>query len=147
MYERIQTRLVFKEVGRPLESYADSIELILVVAGALLGVYLLPALTIGPYCGIAHEEAWEKAGVLHRDVSLGNILIDTAEVPGIPNGFLNDWDRCKYKEELEDGVGPSPQTGVSVSANVLYGETYEITLLLGHVGVRICAIPEVSEEA
>lgn len=36
--ERIQTRLVLKEVGRPLESYEDSIEMILVITQALKGM-------------------------------------------------------------------------------------------------------------
>lgn len=35
--ERIQTRLVLKEVGRPLETYSDSIELIQVTTHALIG--------------------------------------------------------------------------------------------------------------
>lgn len=36
--ERIQTRLVLKEVGRPLETYKDSVELIIVTIHALIGV-------------------------------------------------------------------------------------------------------------
>lgn len=35
--ERVQTRLALKEVGRPLETYKDSIELILLTAHALIG--------------------------------------------------------------------------------------------------------------
>ena len=38
--ERIHTRLVFKEVGRPLETYRDSIELILLIGQAILGAPL-----------------------------------------------------------------------------------------------------------
>ena len=36
--ERLQTRLVLKEVGRPLESYTDSIELISVVGDSVEGM-------------------------------------------------------------------------------------------------------------
>ena len=47
----------------------------------------------------AHEEAWKKAQVLHRDISLSNILIDIETGEGI----LNDWDLAKYKKHLESG--------------------------------------------
>ena len=50
----------------------------------------------------AHKAAWEEAGVLHRDVSPGNILI-TEDGEGI----LNDWDMCKYKEDV---VNPHSST-------------------------------------
>ena len=123
MHERIQTRLVLKEVGRPLESYADSIDLILVVNDALQGVCLHLALKNWLQFCIGHQEAWEKAGVLHRDVSIGNILIDTAADPSDPVGFLCDWDLCRYKEELETGVGPIQPAGVSVSISPFFGET------------------------
>ncbi|EKM52418.1 uncharacterized protein PHACADRAFT_198473 [Phanerochaete carnosa HHB-10118-sp] len=78
--KRVHTRFVTKEVGRPLEDYDNAIHLLEVVGMALL----------------AHKEAWEKAEILHRDVSVGNIMI------GIERGtaFLNDWDLCKYKEDL-----------------------------------------------
>lgn len=44
---------------------------------------------------IGHEQAWLDAGVLHQDISPGNIIIGQ-------NGhaMLVDWDLCKYKEEL-----------------------------------------------
>ncbi|KIP03556.1 hypothetical protein PHLGIDRAFT_121484, partial [Phlebiopsis gigantea 11061_1 CR5-6] len=79
MSERIQTRLVIKEVGRSLETYDASPELIIVTTDALLG----------------HQQAWEKAGVLHRDVSVGNILIDVASPEDDIHGFLTDWDLCQ----------------------------------------------------
>ena len=51
---------------------------------------------------LGHEAAWIKANILHRDVSPGNILIDD-RIPGQLKAFLNDWDLCKYKEDLEKG--------------------------------------------
>ena len=56
----------------------------------------------------AHKQAWENAHILHRDVSMGNILIDVKT----GNGFLNDWDLCKYREELG---GSSSQENRSVN--------------------------------
>ena len=39
---------------------------------------------------LAHKEAYEKAKILHRDISCGNILIDKNG-----RGLLIDWDMCK----------------------------------------------------
>ena len=65
----------------------------------------------------AHRQAWEKAQILHRDVSVGNIMIDV-ESPedDDPEGFLNDWDLCKY---VEDFSKPAAQpAGRSVSQSL-----------------------------
>ncbi|EKM57016.1 uncharacterized protein PHACADRAFT_254482 [Phanerochaete carnosa HHB-10118-sp] len=77
---RIHTRLVVEEVGKPLEAYADTVQ-------------LFEACT---YAVIGHMEAWNKAGILHRDVSANNIMINVRE----NEAFLNDWDLCKYKEDF-----------------------------------------------
>ena len=50
----------------------------------------------------AHAYAWEHAGVLHRDVSVGNILIKyDVDRNAIVGSMLCDWDLSKFKEELE----------------------------------------------
>ncbi|EKM57668.1 uncharacterized protein PHACADRAFT_115930 [Phanerochaete carnosa HHB-10118-sp] len=89
--ERVHTRLVTKEIGRPLETYRGSFELITFVTQALG----------------AHALAWEVAGVLHHDVSPGNILINTDNNVA----FLNDWDLAKYREDLLNGVSASEPAG------------------------------------
>ena len=58
-------------------------------------------------------QAWEKGGVLHRDISVGNILIDVRSPPDHPAGILNDWDMAKWREDLLSRDGAS-QPGVSV---------------------------------
>ncbi|CAL1697201.1 unnamed protein product [Somion occarium] len=84
---RIHYRLVFKEVGRPLDTYSESVEMIQFVGDAIE----------------AHRGAWFLAGVLHRDISEGNVLInDTPEDSLKPKAFLNDWDLCKYQDEIDD---------------------------------------------
>ncbi|GJE86557.1 hypothetical protein PsYK624_026370 [Phanerochaete sordida] len=77
---RIHMRIVLKEVGMPLAAYFDSVEL----------------LQTCTYAVLAHKEAWEKAGVLHRDISEQNIMIDVRS----KNGFLNDWDLSKFKDDF-----------------------------------------------
>lgn len=65
----------------------------------------------------AHRGAWFLAGVLHRDISEGNVLInDTPEDSLKPKAFLNDWDLCKYQDEIDD---EATQIYRSVGAYVL----------------------------
>ncbi|OBZ74063.1 hypothetical protein A0H81_06490 [Grifola frondosa] len=85
---RIHYRLVFAEIARPLYEYKDSAEMARAIYAALR----------------AHQQAWEKAGILHRDVSDGNIMLcDDAKDDDderTSTAFLNDWDLAKYKDEL-----------------------------------------------
>ncbi|GBE87345.1 predicted protein [Sparassis crispa] len=100
---RIHYRVVVKEVGRPLDDHENSREMLYVIFDALT----------------AHREAWERAEVLHRDISIGNILIDEdpdnpgyhGAVPKVIKGFLNDWDLCKYKDELDSEPTQKSRSG------------------------------------
>jgi hypothetical protein len=47
---------------------------------------------------IAHSDATENAGVEHRDISAGNILIIRKE-DGTAVGYLIDWELAKYEDE------------------------------------------------
>lgn len=51
----------------------------------------------------AHEQAWSKADVLHRDISEGNIIIDVLTNAQRPMGVLIDWDLSKKKDQLNQG--------------------------------------------
>ncbi|RPD52768.1 hypothetical protein L226DRAFT_564079 [Lentinus tigrinus ALCF2SS1-7] len=71
-------RLVVAQVGKPLEQFTTGLELVSAI-----------------YCCLsAHQAAYEKAGIIHRDISSGNILLHQA-----PNGtwlaLLNDWELSK----------------------------------------------------
>ena len=100
--KRILLRFVVWEVGRRLETYEDSIHLFRTVYDAFTGSFMsLPAepcmLTIPHLLTLlAHRMAYKYANILHRDVSMANILIDIHT----NRGFLNDWDLCKYTSEL-----------------------------------------------
>lgn len=59
----------------------------------------------------AHKRAWENANILHRDVSVGNIMINCET----GKGFLNDWDLCKYREDMVVKRPASEPSGISVS--------------------------------
>jgi RIO-like serine/threonine protein kinase len=53
----------------------------------------------------AHKLAWEKAGILHRDISVGNILITKDG-----HGLLIDWDLCKHQENLREAARRDERT-------------------------------------
>ncbi|CAL1698835.1 unnamed protein product [Somion occarium] len=83
---RIHYRIVLEEIGLPLEEHVRGEEL-------SLAVY---------YCILAHKQAYEKAGTLHRDISPGNILINpNDEDPQKSKGILIDWDLAKTVEQLK----------------------------------------------
>ncbi|GJE97324.1 hypothetical protein PsYK624_135400 [Phanerochaete sordida] len=79
--ERVHTRLVSETVGRPLKDFDSGESLLRHVAFAVN----------------AHKAAI-KAGVLHHDISHGNILIDAKT--GF--GFLNDWDVSIFTAYIQD---------------------------------------------
>ncbi|KAH9841811.1 uncharacterized protein C8Q71DRAFT_738905 [Rhodofomes roseus] len=83
----IQYRIILKEIGKPLEEYETSFELMSAM-----------------YCCIyAHMKAWTEGEVLHRDISRANLLMypyrnDDGEIEWL--GLIVDWGLCKYKDEL-----------------------------------------------
>ena len=52
---------------------------------------------------IAHEAAFD-AGVLHRDISAGNIMIVDDDEPNIRGGMLIDWDLSKVIDPDESNT-------------------------------------------
>ncbi|GJE86553.1 hypothetical protein PsYK624_026330 [Phanerochaete sordida] len=90
-YTRVHTRLVTKEVCQPLETYKSSKDLLLAL-----------------FCAAkAHSVAWTEAHILHRDISSGNIMINSAD--GV--GMLIDWDLSKAEEDF--GKPPCEPGGMS----------------------------------
>ncbi|TFK88445.1 hypothetical protein K466DRAFT_662291 [Polyporus arcularius HHB13444] len=70
-------RLVVAEVGKPLEEFGSGFKLVSAIFCCLL----------------AHQAAYEKAGIIHRDISSGNILLYKKN--GVWVGLLNDWELSK----------------------------------------------------
>ncbi|KAM5541449.1 hypothetical protein V8D89_005003 [Ganoderma adspersum] len=86
---RVHYRLVIEEIGIRLEDFTSFPELSAIFVDVI----------------IAHHDAWTLANVLHRDISVGNIMIlpATAHSPR-RMGFLIDWDLSRLESEL--GIGP-----------------------------------------
>ncbi|KAH9017101.1 hypothetical protein EDB83DRAFT_191348 [Lactarius deliciosus] len=82
----VHYRLVLETLGEPLHTFKSTRELCKVIRDAIT----------------AHTGAYERVGILHRDVSAGNILITEER-----SGILIDWDLSK--KVVKDGSGTQRQ--------------------------------------
>jgi hypothetical protein len=84
-------RLVLDIVGEKLTDFESSRQLVESVCDTLLGMYLEPRVLpdVMLIVHAAHKDAYEVAKILHRDLSVGNIVIFRGK------GILIDWDLAK----------------------------------------------------
>jgi len=82
-------RMGFLTVGRSLLRFKSSHEYVSAIADAMEGEHIFLTRGIIIYHLSAHQCALVKAGILHCDISVGNILIDKDG-----RGLLIDWDLC-----------------------------------------------------
>ncbi|KAI1791533.1 hypothetical protein LXA43DRAFT_889104 [Ganoderma leucocontextum] len=93
---RVHYRLVIEEIGIPLEHFNSFPE---------LSAFFMDAIT-------AHHRAWSLARVLHRDISVGNIMIlPASSTSPRRKGFLIDWDLSRLESELGTGPVEPDRTG------------------------------------
>ncbi|KAI0291947.1 hypothetical protein B0F90DRAFT_304810 [Multifurca ochricompacta] len=87
----VHYRLVLETLGRPLNRFKSTRQLCEVIRDAI----------------IAHSAAYERTGMLHRDVSAGNILIGEDG-----RGILIDWDLSKrVTKGVEEKARQHSRTG------------------------------------
>ncbi|KAI0741133.1 hypothetical protein C8Q76DRAFT_609013 [Earliella scabrosa] len=113
-------RIVVKEVGLPMSYFRNGKELVYLLAG----------------CINAHLGAYKK-GIIHRDISTGNVLIfieefvdEHGKFKTVRNGMLTDWELSKHVDD-DDGPRQPDRTGTwqFLSALILdnLGKDVEIT--------------------
>ncbi|TBU42802.1 hypothetical protein BD309DRAFT_1081192 [Dichomitus squalens] len=84
-HERSHMRFVVDKVGRPLIKFRTTREMIAAIRDAIRG----------------HRVAMTRAGILHRDVSVNNILIvDDPVEQGSFTGFIHDFDYSSMSREF-----------------------------------------------
>lgn len=94
----IHYRLVLDFVGRDLTSFRSSRELLTAVQNAMRGMPDVKSVRSAHECFLsilAHKEAYSEAGILHCDISPGNILISFDN-----RGVLIDWDHAKDVHDI-----------------------------------------------
>ncbi|KDQ28303.1 hypothetical protein PLEOSDRAFT_1009535, partial [Pleurotus ostreatus PC15] len=100
--KRIHSRFVVAEVGSPLEQFPSSKVMLQAIHDAFQGKSTKHQRLLT----ILIDSSYEKCGILHGDVSGGNILIlDNNE------GLLNDWDLARKEAEDDGGPQDSERTG------------------------------------
>ncbi|KAI0754495.1 hypothetical protein C8Q80DRAFT_1341464 [Daedaleopsis nitida] len=87
-------RMVVKEVGMPLTEFKNGQELVRVLLD----------------CLEAHAAAY-AAGLIHRDISAGNILIYYNDADGTVEGVLADWELSKKVKDDSDEPRQPDRTG------------------------------------
>jgi serine/threonine protein kinase len=91
-------RLILDDIGQPLDNFKCSQDMVRAVYAALIGKFFLGILGkvevyLSELCTpVAHESAY-RLGILHHDISPGNILITSDK--NFNGGLLIDWDLCK----------------------------------------------------
>ncbi|KAK7041730.1 hypothetical protein VNI00_009019 [Paramarasmius palmivorus] len=102
--------IVFAQIGTPIKDFKNSLQLVQGIAHAIE----------------AHRDAYEKAGVLHRDISVGNILITNDG-----EGLLIDWEFSKFIESESPRTVERVGTWQFMSARILHYRPGEVEHVLG----------------
>ncbi|KAM6501533.1 hypothetical protein JOM56_001510 [Amanita muscaria] len=82
--------IVFEELCRPIEKFQSRQQLLTAFANA----------------AEAHHQALDRAMILHRDISAGNILITKNG-----EGQLGDWELAKHLDDIKKGGSQPERTG------------------------------------
>jgi hypothetical protein len=84
-------RMTLHAVGESLTGFASSREFVGAIADAMEGMYdrSITRIYDSEFLATAHDDAYFAARILHRDISVGNILFADNK-----KGMLVDWDRC-----------------------------------------------------
>ena len=104
--ERSHMRLVLDTVGRPLNSFKTTREVAVAMRDAIKGMSVVLSQSkwalsrCSFYFHPGHRAAMSGAGILHRDISIGNILIvDDMLTKSSRGGFLHDFDFSTMSRE------------------------------------------------
>ncbi|KAI9449786.1 hypothetical protein BJY52DRAFT_1126444 [Lactarius psammicola] len=101
--------LILDDIGKPLETFKSSKDMVRAILMALIGVYLaLSILLTTDQLFLAHGDAYWKCNILHRDISPNNILL--TDCPDFGGGLLIDWDLCKIVDPDDPSSGGTCQS-------------------------------------
>ena len=103
-------RLALQDVGCDLRDFSSVEQLVKVIRDATIGKPMISKQRMDYLTSnnLAHDDAFYDAGVLHRDISVGNIII-------LQNGtgLLVDWDLCKVMDPASENEERAVERTVS----------------------------------
>ena len=103
-------RLALQDVGGDLRDFSSVEQLAKVIRDATIGKPMISKQRMDYLTSnnLAHDDAFYDAGVLHRDISVGNIII-------LQNGtgLLVDWDLCKVMDPASENEERAVERTVS----------------------------------
>lgn len=107
-HNRIHRRVVTSRPGKPLNEASTCLAIVAAFIGAITG-----------------HQSLLKAGILHRDISIGNIMLTETE----DDGFLIDLDLAiKVKDHEPSGAPSRTGTKVFMSIGALLGDQHNFML-------------------
>jgi hypothetical protein len=128
-------RMTLDAVGRPLTEFHSSHEFISAIADAMEGdIFLFLCKQASESSTAAHDDACFDARILHRDISVGNILFTEDN-----KGMLIDWDLCANM----DTVAARRPTRTA-SRGFIHDAIRMLICYLGNVAIHVCATTRVS---
>ena len=99
-WQRVHRRIVCSPIGEALTDYRSKQEFIQAICSIILSASLSAHKEFDKshHRLLAHQKLFNEHGILHRDISLNNLLLYRPKVDDTANGLLIDFD---YSEELE----------------------------------------------
>ena len=85
-------------------------------------------------CFLAHNVAYYDAEILHRDISMGNIMISEGG-----QGFLIDWDMCVHVGLGAKSSGRVERTVGSCSCSKI--DLLLISVFAGNMAIHVSSSP------
>ena len=117
---RIHRRVITRDPGMPIYKTSSPGAIVKGFIGAISGKYAGIRINDISLTYLGHESLL-NAGILHRDVSMGNILLTEEE----DDGFLIDLDLAiKTSDDQASGAPSKTRTKIFMAIGALYGEPH-----------------------
>lgn len=120
IHNRVHRLIITRDPGKPIYKASSPVALIIGLSGAIKGENLIMNMESIADLILGHESSL-NAGILHRDVSIGNIMLTENE----DDGFLIDYDLAiKTTSDRASGAPGKTGTKVFMAIGALLGEPH-----------------------